>query len=109
VNFLIDNQLPPVPVNFFRERGCECHHVLDVGMASSSDIEIFEYATSHFQIIVSKDEDFFYLSRRLNSDIRLLWIRLGNCRTTDLISALERRWLKIARCFEAGENFVELR
>ena len=78
-------------------------------MASSSDAEIYEYAVSHECIIVTKDEDFFYLSRRLGSDVGLLWVRLGNCRTSILLGALERRWIDIVGCFEAGGRIVEIR
>jgi predicted nuclease of predicted toxin-antitoxin system len=91
VRFLIDHQLPPALVGFFRERGHQCQHLLDVGMASSSDVEIYEYATSNHCIIVTKDEDFFYLSRRSSSDAGLLWVRLGNCRTKALLAALDRQ------------------
>ena len=88
MKFLIDHQLPPVLVDFFRDRDCECHHVLELGMASSSDAEIYRYASETARILVSKDEDFFYLSRRPGSDARLLWVRLGNCRTVALLEAL---------------------
>lgn len=78
-------------------------------MASSSDVEIYQYARIRNQVIVTKDEDFFYLSRRLNADVALLWIRLGNCRTTALLAALEQKWIEIVRCFEAGDRIVEIR
>ena len=78
-------------------------------MASSSDAEVYEYAASHRYIIVTKDEDFFYLSRRVGSDVGLLWIRLGNCRTKFLLAALDQQWSEIFRCFEEGDRIVEIR
>jgi uncharacterized protein DUF5615 len=62
VKFLIDHQLPPALAGFFRERRYQCQHLLDIGMASSSDAEIYQYAISKQFIIVTKDEDFLYLS-----------------------------------------------
>lgn len=109
MKFLIDHQLPPALSIFFRERGHQCQHLLEIGMASSSDFEIYEYATSNQCIIVTKDEDFLYLSRRSSSDARLLWVRLGNCRTRVLLAALDRQWIEIIRCFEAGDRIVEIR
>jgi predicted nuclease of predicted toxin-antitoxin system len=109
VRFLVDHQLPPALVVFIRERGHESQHLLDVGMASSSDAEIYAYADAQRYIIVTKDEDFFYLARRIDSDVSLLWIRLGNCRTAALLWALDRKWTEIVRCFEAGDRVVEIR
>jgi predicted nuclease of predicted toxin-antitoxin system len=109
VTFLVDHQLPPRLVDFLRDRGCESQHVMDLGMAASSDAEICEFARTKQWIIVSKDEDFFYLSRRLNSEVRLLWVRLGNCRTTTLLTAFEQQWKEIVRCFDSGDRIVEIR
>jgi len=108
VNFLIDHQLPPALVGFFRERGCESRHVLELGMASASDDEIFQYARANGQIIVSKDEDFFYLCR-FEPEVALLWVRLGNCRTSMLLASLSQQWNEIVRCFESGDRIIEIR
>jgi len=47
VKFLVDNQLPPALAHYFRKRGFDCEHVLDVGLAQASDTEICRYAESH--------------------------------------------------------------
>ena len=78
-------------------------------MSSSSDAEIYEYAASNRSIIVTKDEDFFYLARRPSSDVGLLWVRLGDCRTKVLLAALDQQWAEIIRRFKAGERVVEIR
>ncbi len=109
MKFLIDHQLPPALAAFFRARGYPCQHLLEVGMASSSDEEIYQYAMSNQYIIVTKDEDFLYLSRRQDSDVGLLWVRLGNCRTKILLAALDRQWAEIIRCLESGDRIVEIR
>lgn len=109
MKFLIDQQLPPAPADFFRERGCESRHVLDLGMESSSDAGVFEFAKTRGFIIVTKDVDFLYLSRRMGSEPGLLWVRIGNCRTAVLLGALGRQWKEVVRCFEAGDSIVEIR
>jgi predicted nuclease of predicted toxin-antitoxin system len=109
VKFLIDHQLPPAPVSFIRECGHQCQHLLEIGMEQSRDIEVSNYATSNDCIIVTKDEDFFYLSRRSGSDFGLLWVRLGNCRTKALLAAFSQQWTEIVRCFEDGDRTVEIR
>jgi predicted nuclease of predicted toxin-antitoxin system len=82
---------------------------MDLSMASASDDEIFQYAKTNRQIIVTKDEDFFYLCRGFESDARLLWVRLGNCRTSILLTALGQQWDEIVRGFDSGERIIEIR
>lgn len=78
-------------------------------MAQASDAEICRYATEQGRIIVTKDEDFLYLASRPNSQIKLLWVRLGNCRTRALLAALEGIWPKIEAGLKAGDRIIEIR
>jgi len=109
VKFLVDNQLPTALADFLRKRGLDCQHVVDVGLAKASDLDICRYATDKGRIIVSKDEDFLYLASQPKSQVKLLWVRLGNCRTKALIEAFERVWPKVDESFRAGDRTVELR
>jgi predicted nuclease of predicted toxin-antitoxin system len=74
--------MPAVLVQFLVKRGVECHHVLDVGLSEASDADICRYAAARDLIVVSKDEDFLYLADQLDTRIKLLWVRLGNFRTS---------------------------
>lgn len=109
MKFIVDNQLPGALAQFLQKRGCDAGHVLNVGLASASDIDICRYAELHDCIIISKDEDFLYLVRRPNSKIRLIWVRLGNCRTSSLLEAFEHHWPRIVACLQAGDRIVEIR
>jgi len=82
---------------------------MEVGLAESSDAEICRYAIEKERVIVSKDQDFFYLAGQLDSKIRLLWVRLGNCRTTVLLAAFDQFWPMIETSLQAGDRVVELR
>jgi len=53
MKFLVDHQLPPALAGFFREHGHESQHLLEIGMASSSDAEVYEYAAAHDCIVVT--------------------------------------------------------
>jgi predicted nuclease of predicted toxin-antitoxin system len=109
VKFLVDNQLPAALAHFLRKRGLECQHVLEVGFAEASDSETCRYALEHGRVIVTKDEDFLYLAGLPKSEIKLLWVRLGNCRTKALLAAIERIWPKIEAGLMAGERIIEIR
>ena len=94
---------------YLRKRGFDCEHVLDVGLSESSDADICRYAITEERVIVSKDQDFFYLAGHLEARIKLIWVRLGNCRTSALLEAFERFWPKIESCLQAGDRIVEIR
>jgi predicted nuclease of predicted toxin-antitoxin system len=87
VKFLVDNQLPQALAEHLCRRGHDCQHVLDAGLSGASDIAICRYAEAQERILITKDEDFLYLSNQPKSKIRLVWIRLGNCPTPVLLAA----------------------
>ncbi len=74
-----------------------------------SDLEICRYAVNGRMIVVSKDEAFFHLAARPGSEARLIWIRLGNCRTPELLEAIGKVWPRIKACLDAGDRIVEVR
>jgi len=87
VKFLVDNQLPASLARYLRNHGHDCQHVLEIGLGNASDLEICKYADQEARVIISKDEDFLYLANRPEATTRILWVRLGNCRTATLLEA----------------------
>lgn len=109
MKFLVDNQLPNALAEYLRARGFDCQHVLDVGLAEVSDVEVCRYASTQERIIISKDEDFLYFANQPESKVRFLWVRLGNCRTSELMITFEKLWPMIESCLNAGDRVVEIR
>jgi predicted nuclease of predicted toxin-antitoxin system len=109
VKFLVDNQLPVILPRLLQTRGFDCRHVLDVGLAEASDAEVCRYAEEQGRIIISKDEDFLHLANRPDAATRVLWVRLGNCRTSTLIAAFEQFWPNVESCLKAGDRIIEIR
>lgn len=58
LKFLVDNSLSPLVASLLRENGFDAVHVLDLGMAASSDDEIMAYALSDERIVIAADTDF---------------------------------------------------
>jgi predicted nuclease of predicted toxin-antitoxin system len=100
MKFIVDVQLPKALTQWLRDRGYDAVHVLDRGQGQ---------AVAEGRIMVSKDEDFFLLASRPDDPLALLWLRLGNCRTQQLLSALNRAWPDIESAFQSGQRIVELR
>jgi len=61
------------------------------------------------RIVVSKDEDLFFLATRPGEEGRLLWLRVGNCRTDALLMVLEPMMPVIEQSFQSGQRIVEVR
>ena len=90
MKFLVDNQLPAALAVYLRKKGLDCVHVLEAGLAQASDAELCKYATENGRTIISKDVDFLYLAIRPKVTFQLVWVRLGNCRTVELIEVSSR-------------------
>ena len=109
MKFLIDNQLPPALARHFQLRGYSASHVEDVGLGAADDRAIRAYAQLHDFVIVSKDQDFVYLTLSDPTGPPLLWVRLGNCRTPLLLTIVDRLLPSSITALNAGQNIIELR
>jgi predicted nuclease of predicted toxin-antitoxin system len=109
VKFLVDNQLPRELARWLNEHGHDAVHVLDRSQGQADDRQIWSETIAEGRIVVSKDEDFFILATRPNDTGRLLWLRIGNCRTQSLLTSLEASLPAILQAFQSGQRIVELR
>lgn len=67
-----------------------CAHICDHGLAGSSDRAIWQYARDNDLVIVTKDEDFQRLSVLFGAPPKVIWVRLGNCSTADVVGLLRQ-------------------
>jgi predicted nuclease of predicted toxin-antitoxin system len=109
VKFIVDNQLPVALAEYLRRKGFDCQHVLEAGLGDARDSEICRHAELHGRVIISKDEDFLYFAKRREAKVKVIWVRLGNCRTSALLAAFERSWSRIESCLKSGDRIVEIR
>lgn len=84
-----------------------CIHVGERGLAGASDRAIWQHARDHGLGIVAKDEDFHRLSVLHGAPPKVIWIRLGNCSTKDIMRLLSERQGDIER-FLANEEVAFL-
>ena len=105
---LIDNQLPPALARFLTSRGVEAIHVTEVGLAEARDRDIWNYTLEHNYVLVTKDDDFLNISSQSPGG-QFVWVRLGNCRTPELLQAFERVWSGAEACLNKGDRVVEIR
>ncbi len=109
MKFLVDNQLPLALARALTEKGFDCEHVFELGMARASDIDIWRYAISKDRVLITKDEDFVRLVSASTNAGKLIWVRLGNCRNEVLIAAISSKLDEIIATLELEGNIIELR
>ncbi len=73
-------------------------HVRNVGMRSSDDPDVWNFAVQNDFVIVSKDADMHDRSLVFGFPPKVIWIRLGNCSTT-AVEDLVRRETELVRQF----------
>ena len=64
------------------------NHIRNAALHDADDHRIWEFARINGFAIVSKDEDFHQLSFLHGAPPKVIWIRLGNCTTTDTEATL---------------------
>jgi predicted nuclease of predicted toxin-antitoxin system len=107
-HFLIDNQLPAALARWLQAQGHEAEHVLALGMGQTADAVIWQHSAQTRAVIVTKDEDFAQLTILRPEGVRVVWLRIGNCRTAVLLATFARLWPEILRQLEAGAGLIEV-
>ena len=88
MKLLFDQNLSPKLVESLNGLYSGSIHVQEVGLDKASDIEIWNYSKIHDFIIISKDADFAERSLVFGFPPFVVWIRKGNCTTSDVINTL---------------------
>jgi len=108
VKFLVDNQLPRALVRLLTQVGHEAVHVLDVDLARSNDDAIWEYAAENGYVLISKDADFADFAVIGPYRVPFIWVRIRNCRKTQLLESFRKSLATIEQELETGEKLIEL-
>ncbi len=59
-------------------------HVFNLHLHEITDLQVWSYAREHHFMFVSKDADFAEISIDQGFPPKLLWLRIGNCKTTQI-------------------------
>jgi len=89
VKLLFDENLSPRLVALLSTTFPESLHVRDVGLARADDDTVWSYAKDQGFAIVSKDSDFHQRSFVLGFPPKVVWIRRGNCATSEISILLQ--------------------
>jgi predicted nuclease of predicted toxin-antitoxin system len=78
-------------------------HVRDVGLKTTDDPLVWDYAKNNGLMIVSKDMDMHDLSLVFGNPPKVIWIRLGNCSTSE-VESLMRQEFDIIKTFYEDDS-----
>ena len=70
-------------------------HVQNVGMDCANDLQVWEYAHIHELTIVTKDSDFNIMSMYKGFPPKVIWLKTGNCTTSQIEFLLRSRFADI--------------
>ena len=82
---------------------------MEAELGETPDADVWRYACEKGRMVITKDEDFLHLANRQPQTGGLIWVRLGNCRTPNLLAEFERLWPRIQASVEAGHRVIEVR
>ena len=102
MKFLFDENLSHKLVLVLADLFPDSLHVRDVGLKAADDPVVWEYAKINNLILVSKDSDMHQRSFVFGPTPKLVWVRLGNCSTSDVADLL-RRHFEALEAFESNE------
>jgi predicted nuclease of predicted toxin-antitoxin system len=66
----------------------DCKHVNEIGLTSSSDTSIWEFAYKNGYVIITFDADYQELSVLKGFPPKVIWLNTGNMRTDKLASLI---------------------
>lgn len=104
MKLLFDQNLSPHLATMLADMFPGTEHVQTVGLDRSLDVSLWDFARDKGFLIVTKDADFSDRSAVAGHPPKVIWIRLGNCTTSDIESAIRRNYERVA-AFADDEDF----
>jgi predicted nuclease of predicted toxin-antitoxin system len=88
VKLLFDHLLSTRLIRLLHDLFPGSNHVYHLNLHEVDDPIIWDYARENEFIVASKDVDFSELSMAKGFPPKLLWLKLGNCRTGDIENSI---------------------
>ena len=86
MRLLLDENLSPRLAQRLAAAFPESRHVDSVGLHGRADADLWNYASQHGFVLVSKDNDFRQLSFLRGAPPKVIWLHIGNAPTREIES-----------------------
>jgi predicted nuclease of predicted toxin-antitoxin system len=104
VKLLLDENLPPGLVRTLAGMFPDSAHVLELGFGQATDEAIYRFAGSNGFTIITKDDDFEFLSQQFGAPPKVVLLKIGNTTVTILREFLGRHGRQIADFIQAANE-----
>ena len=96
MKLLVDENVPPRLASDLTDLFPESAHVGSVGLDSTSDSAIWEYAKTNGFAFLTKDKDFANLSIARGAPPKVVLLQTGNCSTVEIIRIVRNNAVRFA-------------
>ena len=109
MKLLFDQNLSPKLVRLLEDLFPDSIHVRELGLQAADDLLVWDYAKDNNLMLVSKDSDMHQRSFLFGHPPKVVWVRLGNCSTSDVVIILRRNLAAIREFYENEQaSFLSL-
>jgi predicted nuclease of predicted toxin-antitoxin system len=106
MKLLFDSNLSHRLLELLKDLFPESVHVTTKGLDESSDREIWEYAKENGYTIVTKDSDFNDFSVVYGTPPKVIWIRTGNCKISDIESLIRKNFEYLKKFLDDSDTGI---
>ncbi len=106
MKLLFDHNISPDLVRRLRDLFPESDHVYNLNLHEVDDHIVWAFARENTFIVVTKDVDFSELSMVQGFPPKVLWLRLGNCRTRDIEDLIRSNYEYILQLVADDERAI---
>ena len=96
MKLLVDENLPQRLVHDLADLFPDSAHVSSVGLDSTPDAIIWEYARTHGFTFLTKDKDFASLSFAWGAPPQVILLQTGNCSTSELLQMIRKNAIRFS-------------
>ena len=104
MKLLLDESLPPSLARAVGETFPASSHVLYLGFAQATDADLYRFAGDNGFAIVTRNDDFEFLSHLLGPPPRIVVLAVGNATVAELRALLERHGAVIAEFIRSADE-----
>ena len=83
-------------------------HVIELGLTTAEDTELWALAQSEGYVIVSKDSDFVQLALLRRAPPKVIYLRVGNSSTEQILTLLQKQQTRIQAFLASTEAVLIL-
>lgn len=107
MKLLFDQNLSPKLVASLADLFPHSNHVYFLGLGQAEDVAIWQHAHDQGYTLVTKDADYESIAVVRGAPPKVIWIRLGNCTTSQIEALLRDRYSEIL-AFMSNPNLSTL-